>query len=347
MKRIIISLGLIIICLLTSCSTTNNKQINIVYNNYVSEEINYEKGISSSFCVASKEEIFSGTIIEYSKGIYYALSTSNLGKINDSVSIVLDDTKSIDGKITGIDTKNGMSLIEFSGSETLFTIPTQTTERKKGDCVYTVSTPLSSTDSHFCNSVTKGCLSRMSSIYISTDASVNSSSFGGGLYNKDGYLLGIIVSKIYSDVEEGSFVQGSSTVLKIEYAMKSFEQMKKAGEPKRTQLGITVTEYHKAANDVLAQIYPTDYYSKIKVPDFDRVYCVVIDIDKLKNNVGTLIKQGDIILECNSVEIIHNEDLSSVLNFLQKGDTLTFKIMRYDEESNSFEQHSVPIILLK
>lgn len=187
----------------------------------------------------------------------------------------------------------------------------------------------------------------MDSIYLASDASLNSSSYGCGFYNQNGALLGIFTSKIDSDLKEKEYIQGMSSALKMEYVMKSYNQMKTSGEVKRTTIGITVTEYHKSLNDLQAQMYPSEIYSKIKVPDLERVYCVVLNVDSKKNNVDGLIEAGDIIISCNDEEIIHNSDISKVLSFAQIGDKLTFKIKRYNSQTKVFDDFVRVITLTK
>lgn len=349
MKKKILSFILLPIIFLTSCNLSNNQnEINIIYKDESEESIDYDKGLKSSFAVENEEtETYSGTIIEYINNKYYGLSSSTLGNINTSV-IVYNEIKSYEAKIVGIDTKNNLSLIEFSGDSSDFLVPTIEYEYVKGEVLYTVSTPLSrSKDEVPLNSITKGYLSRVDSIYLASDASLNSSSYGGGFYNQNGSLLGIFTSKIDSDLKEEEYIQGMASALKMQYAMVSYNQMQAYGEIKRTTLGITVTEYHKSLNDLQAQMYPTEIYSKIKVPDLERVYCVVLNVDSKKNNVDNLIEAGDIIISCNDEEIIHSSDISKVLSFAQIGDKLTFKIKRYNSQTEAFDDLVCIITLTK
>ena len=339
MKKKFLSFILLPTIFLLSCNLSSNQnEINIIYQDKSEEYIDYDKGLKSSFAVENEETgTYSGTIIEYINNKYYGLSSSDLGSINASVTIY-NEIKSYEAKIVGIDTKNNLSLLEFDGDSSDFLLPTIEYEYVKGEVLYTVSTPLSRSKNEVpLNSITKGYLSRIDSIYLASDASLNSSSYGGGFYNQNGALLGIFTSKIDSDLKEEEYIQGMSSALKMEYVMKSYNQMKASGEIKRTTLGIIVTEYHKSLNDLQAQMYPSEIYSKIKVPDLERVYCVVLNVDSKKNNVDGLIEAGDIIISCNDEEIIHNSDISKVLSFAQVGDKLTFKIKRYNSQTKAFD----------
>lgn len=349
MKKKILSFILLPTIFLASCNLSSNQnEINIIYQDKSEESIDYDKGLKSSFAVKNEETgTYSGTVIEYTNNKYYGLSSSDLGSINANV-VIYENSKTVDAKIIGLDTKNNLSLLEFSGDSIDFSLPTIEYEYLKGETIYTVSTPLSQSKNEIpLNSITKGYLSRIDSIYLASDASLNSSSYGCGFYNQNGALLGIFTSKIDSDLKEKEYIQGMSSALKMEYVMKSYNQMKTSGEVKRTTIGITVTEYHKSLNDLQAQMYPSEIYSKIKVPDLERVYCVVLNVDSKKNNVDGLIEAGDIIISCNDEEIIHNSDISKVLSFAQIGDKLTFKIKRYNSQTKEFDDFVRVITLTK
>lgn len=309
MKKKILSFILLPTIFLASCNLSSNQnEINIIYQDKSEESIDYDKGLKSSFAVKNEETgTYSGTVIEYTNNKYYGLSSSDLGSIKANV-VIYENSKTVDAKIIGLDTKNNLSLLEFSGDSIDFSLPTIEYEYLKGEAIYTVSTPLSQSKNEIpLNSITKGYLSRVDSIYLASDASLNSSSYGCGFYN----------------------------------------QMKTSGEVKRTTIGITVTEYHKSLNDLQAQMYPSEIYSKIKVPDLERVYCVVLNVDSKKNNVDGLIEAGDIIISCNDEEIIHNSDISKVLSFAQIGDKLTFKIKRYNSQTKVFDDFVRVITLTK
>lgn len=351
MKKKFLCFLLLPTLLLASCnlSNSNSKEINNVYNDQFTEDVNYNKGILSSFAAYNQanDSIFSGTIIEYTNNKYYGISSSDLGSLNDAITIYSSD-KNLNAKVIGLDSKNKLSLLEIDALSDVFSIPTITNDYQKGEALYTVSTPISGNKDELpLNSVSKGVLSRVDSLYLATDASLNSSSYGGGFYDKDGSLLAIFTSKIDTDTKEEEYVQGMSSGLMMKYVMKSYEQMKQNGEVKRALLGITVTDYHKSVIDLQAKMYPNEIYSKIKVPDLDRVYCVVLNVDEKTNNVEGKIKAGDIIIECNGEEVIHNSDISKVVSFAQIGDKVTVKIKRYNSQTNEFDDLIEVITLAK
>lgn len=351
MKKKFLSVFLLPTLLLASCYLTNNnsKEINNIYNDQFNEEVNYNKGILSSFAAYNQanDSIFSGTIIEFTNNKYYGISSSDLGNLNDVVTIYNNDS-TFKANLIGLDSKNKLSILEITAESNMFSIPTITYDYQKGETLYTVSTPIFRNKNELpLNSVSKGILSRVDSLYIATDASLNSSSYGGGFYNKDGSLLAIFTSKIDTNKTEEEYVQGMSSGLMMKYVMKSYNQMKQNGNVKRALLGITVTDYHKSVIELQAKMYPNEIYGKIKVPDLDRVYCVVLNVDEKMNNVDGKIIAGDLILECNGEEVIHNSDISKVISFAQIGDKVTVKIKRYNSQTNEFDDLTEVITLAK
>lgn len=66
----------------------------------------------------------------------------------------------------------------------------------KGDIIYAIGFPLFPQDVNKCPTLTKGHVSKISASMLKTTSSVLGGSSGGGLYDSNGKLVGIIVANV-------------------------------------------------------------------------------------------------------------------------------------------------------
>lgn len=347
MKKFYFILVLFVLFILTSCNVnTQIIGIDIVYKDESFEQINYN-GLKSSCALYNikTKEAYSATIIENKNNDYYIISSSYLGNINDKVSLFTEEYNIDGGNIIGLDSKNGLSLIKINTTLELecVTIANSVT---KGETIYTVSTPLGiKNNESSINQINRGIVSRISSYYINIDSSLNETSYGCGIYNKDGNLLGIMIDKVYSDLNTSYYVQGMSYAICNEYLIKSYQDMKEYGEITRPQLGITVLEYHKSVIDMYTSLYPGEGYEKLHVPDDDRTYIIIKEIEE-GSNAYNILNKGDVIISINNEDVYHTTDISSIINFSNINDTINLTISRYDEQSETFIEYNYNICLI-
>lgn len=65
-----------------------------------------------------------------------------------------------------------------------------------GDVIYAIGYPLFTEDVNKCPTLTKGHVSKVSASMLKTTSSVLGGSSGGGLYDSNGKLVGIIVANV-------------------------------------------------------------------------------------------------------------------------------------------------------
>ncbi len=345
MKRIFgLILSALLIFSLSSCKTEVIK-VDKIYVEKESTEIDSSNAIKSSCAITRDSLTFSGTVIDYDSndGAFYIISYSELGAISskNNVKVYSETGDYYNGRIVGVDSKNSMSLVKVNAPKESFSVVKAKNSITPGEDVFTVSTPLSIINSNYkscINSVTAGIISGIGPCTFTTSATMNPCSYGGGVYDYSGNFLGILYDKDYSSVEGRLNNEGMTHAILAEYVYKSYEDMKSLGDVKRTSLGITVVQWHKGLENL------TDY--DVKVPDYDYTYVAITEVVDVGNSHGNL-QRYDLIDYINGVKVYANTDISVFINYAKVGDTLNFKIKRYNDRTLSFDDLNVDVVLSK
>jgi serine protease Do len=165
----------------------SEKTINNATNSIVTIENNKSHG---SGCIISDD----GYIVTN----YHVVGGS------DKVSVKFKSGLSLEGTVVRVNEEYDLALIKVAGSG--FTpIPiSEDKEVNTGSDIYAIGTPA---DKTLGQTVTKGIISGTRKIadkeFIQTDVSINPGSSGGGLINKQGYLVGIVNAKLVGASVEG------------------------------------------------------------------------------------------------------------------------------------------------
>ena len=180
-----------------------------------------------------------------------------------------------------------------------------------GDAVVAIGNPLG-----YGLSVTTGVVSRPSEsvtfdnatmTLLRTDAAVNSGNSGGGLFNLNGELIGIVNAKIAANtVDNVGYAIPSTTVVKSINDLKNYGYI-----TGRARLGISVDE------QIILQSVLKSY-----------VMIQVTKIDSDGSAASSGLQVGDILSQCNGVSISSYETLSQQLTKYSIGDTVTLTVYR-------------------
>ena len=179
-----------------------------------------------------------------------------------------------------------------------------------GDAVVAIGNPLG-----YGLSVTTGVVSRPTEsvtfdnttmTLLRTDAAVNSGNSGGGLFNLNGELVGIVNAKIAANtVDNVGYAIPSTTVVKSINDLKNYGYI-----TGRARLGISVNE----------QIIQSGWRSYVMIQ--------VTKIDSDGSAASSGLQVGDILSQCNGVSISSYETLSQQLTKYSIGDTVTLTVYR-------------------
>lgn len=354
MKKKIISIFLAIVLLigLTACFGDSG----VITK--VSEEVEYTKIESnitdvyekvSKGCVGlavSGDEgsaTGSGVIYKYDEksSLYYVVTNAHVVEDMTSCKVYLGGTKYNSATIIGWDSKNDIAVVTFSldfmNSEIKDSIYVNdffnyddTDLVSVGQTALAIGCPLGLENY---NILTTGVVSSISKLLISTDAALNPGNSGGGLFNLAGRLIGINTEKevwSFDGNTGGAYITGDDIPVEGRGYAVPLSVVKKCindiveenGIIERPLLGITVA----TVNTV---IMPESEYIKY-LPTMDKVvFFIVTDFNKASSPAKLAgVKQYDVILEVNGVEIESSTDISAVLNLMTLDESITLKVYR-------------------
>ena len=237
----------------------------------------------------------------------------------DSVSVILHDDSEYEAKLVGFDSVGDLTILKMDAKGMPAAEFGDSSQLRVGDRVAAIGNPLGES---FRMTLTDGIVSGIgrnmdyngrSMSLIQTNTALNKGNSGGALFNMYGQVVGITnmkMSSAYSSIEGIAFAIPSTTV------KATVDSLIKHGVVLgRPALGITVG----AIPQELAEHYdiPNGLY--------------VSDVSEGSDAQAKGVKAGDILIALNGEEILSSEDILTVRNRLQIGDTMTFTIWRDGE----------------
>jgi Do/DeqQ family serine protease len=239
----------------------------------------------------------------------------------DDIRIILNNKEEYEARLIGSDPSTDIALLKIEATD-LSTIPWgNSDDLKLGEWVLAVGNPFNLT-----STVTAGIVSaKARSIriisdrlpiesFIQTDAAVNPGNSGGALVNTNGELIGIntaIASRT------GSYT-GYSFAVPTSIVKKVVEDLKEFGEVQRALLGVTIQNM----NSELAE--------NLKLDKVEGVYVEGTVENGAANEAG--IKEGDVIISINNVNVNTISELQEQISRYRPGDEVKIIAKRNNKE---------------
>lgn len=250
----------------------------------------------------------------------YIVTNNHVIAGSSEIEVVLNDRRSFNAEIIGVDPSTDIALVKIDADNLPFMEYGNSDDLRLGQWVLAVGNPYNLT-----STVTAGIVSAKarsinilgeSSIesFIQTDAAVNPGNSGGALVNTKGELVGIntaIASRT------GSY-SGNSFAVPVNIAKKVVADLKEFGQVQRAILGVTI-------QDVTQDLAKTQNLDIIK-----GVY-----INGLRDGGAAIeagIKEGDVILSVNSVEVNSVSELQEQISKYRPNDKVNILISRNNKE---------------
>ena len=244
----------------------------------------------------------------------YILTCAHVVSGATSVKVQLNGSdESYDATVVGQDSTSDIAVLKIDATGLTPAVIGDSDALAVGEVAVAVGNPLGTLS----NTVTDGIVSALNRqvtvqnndmTLIQTDASISPGNSGGGLFNANGELIGIVNAKSsYSEAEGIGFAIPTASIRPIVNALLADGRV--SG---RVSIGITVGAVSSAASE---------YYD---LPDGLYISAVAEGSDAEKKG----IQSGDMLLAVNGQAVTTTYDVSAAKDGLKVGDTVTLTIYR-------------------
>ncbi len=247
----------------------------------------------------------------------YIVTNNHVVENSDEVSVTLNDKREFTAKLIGTDPSTDIALLKIEGSDFHYITWGSSDKLEVGEWVLAVGNPFNLT-----SSVTAGIVSakgknigiiqdqyRMES-FIQTDAAVNRGNSGGALVNTSGELVGINTAILSPSGGNA----GISFAVPVSIVRKVVKDLIEYGAVQRAILGVTI-------QDVDAELVKEHKLDKI-----EGVFIAGVREDGAAHEAG--IKEGDVILKINDVEVNTSAELQEQVNRYRPNDKIQVTVKR-------------------
>jgi serine protease Do len=283
------------------------------------DEDSSENGIWERFLPRRARTVGSGVIIS---GDGYILTNNHVieDAVGEGVQVTLNDKRSYPARIVGTDPSTDLAVIKINANDLSTAIIGNSDYVDVGEWVLAIGNPF-----RLRSTVTAGIVSALSrdvqiindamriESFIQTDAAINRGNSGGALVNTSGELIGINTAIA---TQSGNY-QGYGFAVPSNLALKVAGDLIEFGEVKRGMLGVTIESVnHPIARDL----------------NMDRIEGVIIlttPRDGAAFEAG--IRQNDVILEVNGVQVNEANQLQEKVAMFRPGDDVMLTIWRDGE----------------
>ncbi len=259
------------------------------------------------------------------------------------IKVTLEDGTTYAADVVGTDSKTDVAVLKITPSDGAALTPavTRGTELVLGETVIAIGNPLGVLG----GTVTTGILSALernitvegqSMTLLQTDAAINSGNSGGGLFDINGSLIGIVNAK-----STGTSVEGIGFAIPISTVKQVADELVANGYVTgRPQLGLSLVT---VTSDNYNYIFSAGYYPELEQYatktkrdswGFSRKTVVtgvyVIDASSVAKYAdgSEEFKYGDKILYVGDTEVTEFADVKSVLSNYSAGDTISVTVLR-------------------
>lgn len=264
-----------------------------------------------------QEAVGSGSGVIISKN-GYILTNNHVVEGAKKIDVVTSDGQKYDANLVGTDPNSDIAVLKVNADNLVPATIGNSSKLAIGDTAIVIGNPLGTLG----GSVTSGIISSTSREMIvnnqymnliQTNAEINSGNSGGGLFDGNGNLVGIVNAKDSGTTSSGATIEGIGFAIPINNAMDVAKQLIENGKViNRATLGVALQEVN----------IDTPYYKQ-------GLYIVEVDPSSGAGKAG--IKKYDRIDAINGHKISNYLDLSKELRKYKVGDQVKLKITRGNE----------------
>ena len=231
------------------------------------------------------------------------------------ITVKTSDGTKYDAKLVGTDAKSDIAVLKVDANDLTPATLGDSSKISVGDTAIAIGNPLGTLG----GTVTDGIISATSRELvvnnesmklIQTNATINSGNSGGGLFDGNGNLIGIVQSKDSGTSSSGATIEGIGFAIPVNDAMEVAEQLIKNGKvTDRATLGVYLQTLTTQQGNYTPGVYVTN----------------VIDGSGAQ---AAGLKAYDKIVGADGKEVSSYPDLSAILKTKKPGDTIDLTIDR-------------------
>lgn len=262
--------------------------------------------ISSDGYILTNNHVVSSSDSSY----YYQVSEAKSIKVKFTGS-----DKTYEATIIGTDEQTDLAIIKIDATNLTAAELGDSDSIRVGEFVLAVGNPLgldTSVTSGIVSALGRNVTSEDGTTYhvMQTDCAINSGNSGGALVNSKGQVIGLNTLKL-----SGTGVEGVGFAIPINDTIEVYKQLISYGKVLRPYIGISGSDLSES----IAQRYnlPVGIY--------------VEKISDDSNAKSSDLKQGDVITAINGEAVKTMDELNSIKDKLNIGDTITLKVYRSGE----------------
>lgn len=276
-------------------------------------EISTESVVTGSFAQQYVQQGAGSGVIISQDG--YILTNNHVINGANSVKVRLRDATEYDATIIGSDSDNDIALLKVNATGLSPATFGDSNSLAVGDYVVAIGNPLGELG----GTVTDGIISALARkvtiedtqmTLLQTNAQVNPGNSGGGLFNANGELVGIVNAK-----QSATEVEGIAFAIPINNVLDILSDLKEYGYVTgKVDLGIDFTDI---TSDETAFYYGVN-----------QTGCYVLSVDSGSNAEKAGVTRGDLVTKVNDTDVSSSSDITAALEKAEVGDTVTFTVSR-------------------
>ena len=240
-----------------------------------------------------------------------------------AIEVGLANGKTYEAKLVASDAKTDMAVIKIEATDLNAATFGDSSQLVVGQTVLAIGNPLGSLG----GTVTEGIISALdreitiekeSMTLMQISAAVNPGNSGGGLFDEQGNLIGIVNAKVSTD-SSGDPIEGLGFAIPANIARQvSGELMDHGYVSGRVALGVTLIHIADERTAMMYRVSKTGIY--------------ILQVESNSNAANAGLRSGDYLVSINDTKITATADVEKILENISPGDTLRITIERGGEE---------------
>lgn len=249
----------------------------------------------------------------------YIVTNNHVVEGASKVTVRTKDGTEYEARIVGTDSKTDLAVIKIEASDLSAAIMGSSSDLSVGDEAIAIGNPLGELG----GTVTRGIISALdreisidgqTMTLLQTDTAINKGNSGGGLFNNNGELIGIVNAK-----SSGSSVEGLGFAIPIDIAKPVITSLIENGYVTgRPQLGVSMVNIADETSAFQAGVNELG------------VYIAKVNSGSAAEEAG--LKVRDRVIRVDGNEISSSSEISKIVSSKQVGDTLTLIVERDGKE---------------